>query len=250
MVPHSGRRRAERLLSSASINATWDNPPSVEEVVRRDDERLLADPMFSEAIRQEEQDFVQELMARYSAEQVAAALVRLYRGKQSAPEELLDVAPPSESKKKHREDFGESTWFSVSVGRKQNAEPRWLLPMLCTAGNITKREIGAIKMQENETYVQLTANRADQFMDAVGPTGVLEKGIRISRLDGAPDMVDDARGGPFQGKKPFGARKGGGKPWDKKFGKSKPGKAGGKSFKAGKSGEGLAARKKPRKKKD
>ncbi|MGO7646083.1 DbpA RNA binding domain-containing protein, partial [Rhizobium ruizarguesonis] len=58
-----------------------------------------------------------------------------------------DNAEPYEpAQKGPREDFGASFWFSVSVGRKQNAEPRWLIPILCRNGNVTKREIGAIKM--------------------------------------------------------------------------------------------------------
>ena len=250
MVPHNARKRTERLLFSANVNASWAKPPSVEDVMKRDDERLLADETLSDPIREEEADFAKALLERHGAEQVAAAFVRLYRGKQSAPEELLDVVPAESKKKKRREEFGESVWFAISVGRKQNAEPRWLLPMLCTAGNISKRDIGAIKMQESETYVQLVANRADHFVAAVGPTGMVERGIRVSRLDSAPKIADDTRGGPFQGKKSFGERKQGGKPWAKKSGKPKFAKAGAKARKPGKSVDGHATRKKPGKKSD
>ncbi|WP_292325978.1 DbpA RNA binding domain-containing protein, partial [Mesorhizobium sp.] len=93
--------------------------------------------------------------------------VRLCRGSRSAPEDLLDVAPFAPSKEKfsrreeapgRRDDFGDSVWFSLSVGRRQNAEPRWLIPMLCRTGSISKREIGAIKMQPEETFVQIAAD--------------------------------------------------------------------------------------------
>ncbi|MGO7800567.1 DbpA RNA binding domain-containing protein, partial [Rhizobium ruizarguesonis] len=60
-------------------------------------------------------------------------------------------------------DFGASFWFSVSVGLKQNAEPRWLIPMLCRNGNVTKREIGAIKMQPEETFLEIAAASAEIF---------------------------------------------------------------------------------------
>ncbi|TGV29279.1 ATP-dependent RNA helicase, partial [bacterium M00.F.Ca.ET.168.01.1.1] len=101
---------------------------------------------------------------------------RLCRGSRSAPEDLIDVVPFAPSKEKfarreetlgrkeetsgRRDDFGYSVWFSLSVGRRQNAEPRWLIPMLCRTGGISKREIGAIKMQPEETFVQIAADWA------------------------------------------------------------------------------------------
>ena len=119
-------------------------------------------------------DFVGELLNTHGAEQVAAAFVRLYRASRSAPEDLrrpgrwhpsrrrtTSSRARDESARRARDDFGDSVWFSVSVGRKQNAEPRWLIPMLCRTGGITKREIGAIKMQPDETFVQIAADSAD-----------------------------------------------------------------------------------------
>ena len=153
IVPLNVRRKAERLLENAGIAATWARPPSVEEVTERDDERLLADPIFADKPQEEEQDLVQKLIASHGAETLAAAFVRLYRANQSAPEDLIEVPVQDDRARKRRdgeprefapaqkgprEDFGPSVWLSVSVGRKQNAEPRWLIPMLCRAGNVTR----------------------------------------------------------------------------------------------------------------
>jgi ATP-dependent RNA helicase DeaD len=67
--------------------------------------------------------------------------------------------------------------------------------MLCKAGGITKREIGVIKMQDRETYVQLAADHADRFFKAIGPDGRLENNIWVKRLDDAPgDMSAPAQG--------------------------------------------------------
>jgi ATP-dependent RNA helicase DeaD len=132
---------------------------------------------------------------------VAAAFLRLQRGKRSAPEDLIpvsleagkarkepDYANPANSATKPRGDFGPSVWFSVSVGRRQHAEPRWLIPMLCRNGNITKNEIGAIKMQPEETFVEIAASALDQFVGALGPNKALERGITVSQLPGMPDF--------------------------------------------------------------
>jgi len=201
IVPLNARRRAERLLENARITAAWATPPSAEEVMRRDDERLLADPAFEEVPREEEQDLVRRLVEHHGAEKLAAAFVRLYRTGHSAPEELVEItvrdtkparrdnaAAPREPSAGKRESFGDSVWFSLSVGRKQNAEPRWLIPMLCRAGGITKNEIGAIKMQPEETFVEIALEAVEGFAGAIGPNKALERGIRINRLPGAPDL--------------------------------------------------------------
>jgi ATP-dependent RNA helicase DeaD len=219
IVPLSGRRRTERLLEAARIRATWAKPPSADEVSQRDDERLLADPIFSAPLRDDEQSLVQQLLQSHGAEQVAAAFLRQYRAGHSAPEDLQDVPAEGERKKPRRDDFPvtrydeapagagrndftDGVWVSLSVGRKQNAEPRWLIPMLCRNGNLTKRDIGAIKMQPEETFVEFSAEGAERFLVAIGPDKTLERGIRVKPLAGVPDFSQAKREGGY-GKKPF-----------------------------------------------
>jgi ATP-dependent RNA helicase DeaD len=187
IVPHNWRKRTERLLGNANIEATWAKPPSAEEVMVRDHERLLSDPSLSEPLSDIEKNFAEEILTRHSPEQVAAAFVRKHFADQAAPEELLD-AGPSERPQKQREDFKDGVWISLSVGREHNAEPRWLLPMLCRAGHITKHEIGAIRIQPRETYVELAPQCVDKFLEALGPSAKMEKTISVTRLKDAPAM--------------------------------------------------------------
>ncbi|MCK4868116.1 MAG: DEAD/DEAH box helicase, partial [Alphaproteobacteria bacterium] len=198
IVPHSAGKRTERLLQSANVKAAWAKPPSADEIMRRDDERIIADPALSEPLKDDEKTFTRELLARHGAEQVAAAFLRLYRAGQSAPEELRDIAPgvPREDKARPRDDFKNSVWFSLSAGREQSAEPRWLLPMLCKAGNITKREIGAIRINQDESLVELAPGCVEKFLEAVGPSRTLEKNIVVTRLDGTPKSIKDIRDKP------------------------------------------------------
>ncbi|MBT5191003.1 MAG: DEAD/DEAH box helicase [Rhodospirillaceae bacterium] len=207
MVPHNWRKRTERLLQGAGVQATWARPPSVVEIMRRDDERLLADPDLNEPVGEDEADIARELLARHGAEQIAAAFVRRSRAGRSAPEELLDTGPmdrSSENKGKRRDDFKDGVWFSLSVGRKQNAEPRWLLPMLCRAGNITKREIGAIRIEQGETFVELAPGCVEGFLEALGPNATVEKDIIVSRSDGPAKGPKGEPGAETRREKPYG----------------------------------------------
>ncbi|MFB9949430.1 DEAD/DEAH box helicase [Rhizobium puerariae] len=244
IVPVNQRRKAERLLFGAKIEPTWARPPSADEVIRRDEERLLADPIFEEAAKDEdEQALIEKLVERFDAAKLATAFVTLYRGKNSAPEEVAEVSlepgrkPREGSREKGdpasrplapRGDFGPAVWFSLSVGRKQRAEPRWLIPTLCRSGDLTKNEIGAIKMQVDETFVEIAAEHADRFMQKLGKDRMMERGIRVTRLDHAPDFSKFSRGTDEHG---FTRREGPrmDKPWkDKKFGDGEGAERGGR----------------------
>jgi ATP-dependent RNA helicase DeaD len=228
IIPTSARRRTERLLQTASLRAEWASPPSADDVNARDDERLLDHEAFAEPVRDDERAFLSMLLDRHGAELIAAAFMRQYRASHSAPEDLVDLGPAQTSVRPARaekfpvdaaprgrnEDFGASRWISLSVGRKQNAEPRWLIPLLCRAGDITKRDIGQIKMMQEETFVQLSEDSVEAFLHHVGPNRTLERGIRLGVLDGEPDFGGGARGAPkkFADKKPYADRK---PAWDK-----------------------------------
>ncbi|NQV82205.1 MAG: DbpA RNA binding domain-containing protein, partial [Rhodospirillales bacterium] len=192
IVPHNWRTRTERLLASADIKATWARPPSVDEIKLRDHERILSDPTLSEPMSEDEQVFAKELLARHSPEMVAAAFLRQHFADQAAPEELLDAAP-RDPKPAGRDDFKDGVWFSLTVGRKQSAEPRWLLPMLCRAGHITKHDVGAIRILQSETFVELKPACVERFLEAIGPSLKMEKTISITRLKGRPEVPSESR---------------------------------------------------------
>ncbi|SFT36367.1 ATP-dependent RNA helicase DeaD [Sedimentitalea nanhaiensis] len=197
IVPPAARKKCERLLRFAKLTAGWAEAPSAEEVRARDGERMLADPVWAQPV--ELSDAAQALVAQFSAEQIAAAYVALYETRHSAPEELL--APGPVGKPEPRAAFGPSVWFSVSGGKKAGIETRRLLPILCKAGNITKDDIGAIRIQFNESYVEIRQASADGFAAALGPDMTVEDNAKVTRLDKAPDLGGSSRPGskPFAG---------------------------------------------------
>lgn len=229
IVDQKGRKRAERLLRFAKINAEWATPPSADDVIQRDEERILADPILTDPIEENEKDLVEKLLEGFTIDQLATAFARLSHKGRSAPEDLQSVSfdapkPGSfkdrdrggrdgggrEGGRQRREEFDESVWFTISVGRKQNAEPRWLIPLLCKSGDITKADIGVIKMQQEDTLIQLDAAQADSFFDKIGPNKTIDKNIKVKLLPGKPKEGaepyvksdrGDGRGG--RGKKKF-----------------------------------------------
>jgi len=200
IVPYSMRRKTERLLSSANVQATWGKPPSADEILALDRKRILEDPDLGGETTEEERAFAAELLARHNPEAVAIAFLRKRMAGLAAPEILLDgpgedqrgERSSREGPRRNRQDFDNGVWLRLSVGRTHRAEARWILPMLIRTGNITKADIGAIKIQENETHVEMLPKAAETFLEAVGPSRKVEKTITVDRLAGSSDAPADA----------------------------------------------------------
>ncbi|MGR3545570.1 MAG: helicase-related protein, partial [Roseovarius sp.] len=186
IVPVKAAKKAERLLKFAKITAEWTTPPTPEDIEAKDRERLLSDPVWSETPSETEGAFAAELLALHSPEVIAAAYLRLYKSRWSAPEELS--APGTPAPARERAAFGPSRWFALSVGNDDRAEARWLLPLLCRAGNLDKSAIGAIRVQASETFVELAEAAVPGFMSALGEGGQLDEGISARALDKAPEF--------------------------------------------------------------
>ena len=197
VVPPAEFRKAQRLLQGAKVVADWVKAPSADEVQERDDARLMELPLLSEALA-DETAMAQALVARYGADHMAAAFVRLWRQGRSAPEVLQDSLPTPQAgaaapAPRDRNAFGEAEWYSINVGHTKRAEARWLLPKICDAAGITKTEIGAIRVQQENTFVQI----AKAVAGKLGSQLVLEEDVEMVRLDGEPNLARPERA-PFE----------------------------------------------------
>jgi ATP-dependent RNA helicase DeaD len=218
LVVPKARRRVERLLQEARIAASWGKPPSADEIARQDDARLLADAAFAPPATEAETTLAAELLARHGAEAVATAFIRARRSGLSAPEDLRDVEdqparrarsepgayerpertpredrPPRE-KRPHtqRAEIPGAVWIALNVGRKKNADPKWLLPMLCKAGGISREDIGQIRINSGHTHVELTPDGARRLFEKTGETGRLEGSLAAFPLEGIPEPENHA----------------------------------------------------------
>ena len=201
IVPYQARRRIESMLRNAKINAEWMPVPSPEAIRAKDHERLLETLLEMPAeIDDEDRALAAKLLAERSPEDIAAALVRVHRAKMPNVEELLDASSPAPRERNDgpRAGFEDTVWFRMDVGRKQNADPRWLLPLLCRRGHITKSEIGAIRITGDATMFEIQRAAAARFTESLkrteGQDDSPEGGIRITPADGPPAGEGAPRG--------------------------------------------------------
>jgi ATP-dependent RNA helicase DeaD len=213
LVPPVRRRRAEVLLNLSGIDAVWATAPQADEIRKLDHERMLKDALFSEETTPDDLVLAQALLAERSAEEIAAALARLYRARLPSPEDILD---PGERSSRQRDDRGRdndrtsrgddrpagprpkpgkssprngmteaTVWFRAAIGRKKNAEARWLLPMICRRGGVDKRDIGAIRVMDTTTEFEISERVAESFAAKIKRPDK-EDSIRIEPMADAP----------------------------------------------------------------
>ncbi|MFD1611045.1 DEAD/DEAH box helicase [Sphingomonas tabacisoli] len=193
VVPFQRRRRVESMLRGARIRAEWIDAPTPEAIRAQDRERLLEALMQPVEVDEEDRAIAARLLAERSAEDIAAALVRAHRASLPEPEELLGQAAAQERRAErqdgHRAGFDDTVWFRIDVGRRHNADPRWILPLLCRRGHITKAEVGAIRIQPNETQFDVPRAIAARFTAAWARSadkGDPESNIALEPLQGGP----------------------------------------------------------------
>lgn len=204
IVPAKARKQAQRLLSGGKLKAEWSSAPSADAVKARDEERMLADPAWKDEVSEAERAPVENLVERFTPHQIAAAYLRLYHSRHSAPEEISGV---EEKQPAPRQAFGPSVWFSVAGGHDQNAEPRRLLPMICKAGGITNKDIGAIRVQQDVSYIEIRKASVASFLATVGREMKVEGGAALIQLEAPPAAAREPRQAPKQGDKKSGFKK-------------------------------------------
>ncbi len=198
LASFSRRRKAERMLAAARAEPQWTPPPSAAEILKGDLERLIRETEPEADVSDEERADARALLAGRSAEDLALALLRLHRAGLPAPEDLTvlnERAPRERSARadedrgaprpgRERTDEGDAVRFSLNVGRRHNADPKWLVPFLCRRGHVTRHDIGRIEIFDRNSVVGIAAAVADRFAHATAKPDPNGENIVIRRDTG------------------------------------------------------------------
>ena len=200
LVPQNRSRIAERLFGQANVKPIWASPPSREEILKEDKKRIVENKILEDPITDEEQELVNELISKNSIEQLAAAYYRLIGKDLSAPEDLRNPSDKIEGRTKGN-GFQNSIWFELSVGKDDTAEPRWLVAMLCKAGNLSKRDIGSIKIQPKVTFIEISEETSSTLKELAANKKPIERHIMVRLLEKPPENFTSNRSNPNRSRK-------------------------------------------------
>jgi ATP-dependent RNA helicase DeaD len=193
----SERRKAERLLSAAHVPVVWTAPPSADAITAAARERLAEqllqdtptddaapaeDPAAEEMLKRMEttlpiRDLARRLLLREFGRLPIGERVHHVpvpgpgsaRDSRSGDDRFGDDrfgGPPAGRRPGRGEGSRPGVQFRVNIGARDNADPRWLLPLFCRRGGITSRDVGAIRIGPNETSFEINPDVAADFARA------------------------------------------------------------------------------------
>ncbi|MCZ8373962.1 MAG: DEAD/DEAH box helicase [Beijerinckiaceae bacterium] len=169
LVPPAKRRKAERLFAEGGIQPRWVALPGADEIRQLDRERMLMDESPFQELSEFDWEMASAFLSRRSPKEIAAALARVHRQRLPEPEEI-DPLPVEEPRMTGKGKPGPAPagpmggrWFELSIGRANKAEPKGILKMLVRRGNLERHLIGAIRIHDRTTEVEISADAAEKF---------------------------------------------------------------------------------------
>ena len=208
------KRKAERLLRDAGVDARFVQPPSPDQIEEAARERIVKQVGGSE---EEAKPSAKSMaLAKRLLEEAAesedgpeALLARLLdRLDYAGPTDPRDVAtrttkneprdrggredrgdrggdrPPSKGRRS-KKDAGAFVPFQVSWGAAAGADARRLLALVCRRGDVTKEQVGVIRVGPRSSRVEIAESAANDFERAAKrPDTGRDKHVRFRRWKG------------------------------------------------------------------
>jgi ATP-dependent RNA helicase DeaD len=219
------RRKAERLLEAGHVRWSWTPAPDAGSIARTQRDLLFAtlQEELKEGGRTPEAAVLARRLLEAAAiepEELAAALLqreldRLPAGEPLEPVDLDKVtrdarSGPAPVERRPRADFSRGgAMFRINLGgTRDKADPRWMLPLICRRGGVTRRDVGAIRIGPHHTDFEIAGEAAADFALAASQPDPRAPHVTIRRIEG------EAAGGlrpsrPPAGRPPAGRSPGG-----------------------------------------
>jgi ATP-dependent RNA helicase DeaD len=131
-----------------------------------------------------------ERAARPARDEHAEPAERPARAPRAEREERVERSPRANRESSSAAGTPGSSWFAINVGTVKNADPKWLIPLLCRRGDVDKSAIGKIRVLARETHVEILAGARKKFAEAIArpiAPNDKDKSIRIAALKAEQD---------------------------------------------------------------
>jgi ATP-dependent RNA helicase DeaD len=200
------RYKLERMLREVGVQAQWAPLPTAEEIRLQDEERLKAE-VAGALFEAPEEDLAaaRGLLEGRDPLAVALALLRRHRASLPAAEELPETLraareAPRGPRAPRPGPPADAMWFHLTIGREKKADPKWILPLLCRRGGVTRDEIGKIVILASETRFQVASHAAARFADAARVPDPRAPNLRIGP---SRPPTEAASGAPPHARTPY-----------------------------------------------
>jgi ATP-dependent RNA helicase DeaD len=131
------------------------------------------------------------LEASLESREIVSRLLRRELERLPGGEPIHPVAMPDGREGRGREmdararthhDGRSGVLFRINMGARDKADPKWMLPLICRRGNVTRREVGAIRIGPVETIFEIAEEAALDFGSAAAETDPRAPHVRVERV--------------------------------------------------------------------
>ncbi len=204
LAPPRAERRLQRVLKQARVEANWSKLPSANKIAKALEKRArkaIHEAVASEADPPEaDLAYAQLLLSRHQPEELVARLLELARPalpRAPMPYKGGPVSRGQSGKHPRRED-GNFDAFRINYGAQHGATPAHLLAIVCRRGDISGKQIGAIRVGPRGTDFEVASDVAEAFLARVSEPDPKDPEQVIERTQGMPARSETRRrsGGP------------------------------------------------------
>jgi ATP-dependent RNA helicase DeaD len=197
LAPPVARRKIERVLKYAKVEAQFQPAPEAKKVmktlVKRMRKGLRARLEDEKGHLEADLTYATQLLEGRDPATVVAGLLDLLKPQMPcAPKHLVNIDPNAKperspehgTRKRHETKFsgkgsGSYIQFAVSWGSKSGASPSRILSHVCRRGDVKSNQVGAIRIGPESTIVDITSAMASVFESKVRAPDTRDPGIEI-----------------------------------------------------------------------
>ena len=166
MVPQDKNKQLQRLLNNSGIIAEWRNPPNRDDIIKQDDFNIMQDLKHLDKPTEEENILVEKIQKKYNQKELATALIRKFKENKYTPDDLEPIKNSNKEKNKLLK-FQKSVWFKLKLGSRHKIEKQYLLYKLTEVGKINKKDIGIIKIENENSFIEINFRVLDKFLSSL-----------------------------------------------------------------------------------
>ena len=115
---------------------------------------------------EEENILVEKILKKYNQKELATALIRKFRENKYTPDDIEPIKNSNKEKTKLLK-FQKSVWFKLKLGSRQKIEKHYLLHKLTEVGKINKKDIGIIKIENENSFIEINFRVLDKFLSSL-----------------------------------------------------------------------------------
>ena len=195
LAPAHSERHVKRVFETAKITADWQSVPTPEQIQRaltKQTRRRLHTVLDSDEAPSEKQATYAKLMLenRDPVEVIATLLQMVEPKLPRPPANVAEVSeatrPTRTSQNGDRGPRGPYQRFEINWGKRQGASTNRVLSHICRRGDLTSKDVGAIKIDQSRTTFEISADQALTFEKRSATPDERDPGLLIRRVRSMP----------------------------------------------------------------